>query len=146
MTSSREKGGANRFVVHPNVETHFSWLRTRMSTERTLTSRLRTAVALIGFTIVQFFERFNKTEGVTPVAYRAAPRYLGLMLIGTHRRWQSQFSYSSSGFSRSSRRSCVSSGVGGTTSCLREARICIERMSHRSAWGGSDGRDRDAGW
>lgn len=82
--SSRAKGGASRFIVHPTVETHFSWLRTRMSTERTLMSWLRTATALIGFgfTIVQFFERFGKTEGVTPAVYPAAPRYLGLMLIG----------------------------------------------------------------
>jgi putative membrane protein len=31
-----------------NRETHFSWLRTRMSAERTLMSAIRTAAALIG--------------------------------------------------------------------------------------------------
>lgn len=78
------EGGAGRFVVHPNVETHFSWLRTRMSAERTLMSWVRTATALIGFgfTIVQFFERFNKMEGVAPAVRPEAPRYLGLALIG----------------------------------------------------------------
>jgi putative membrane protein len=66
------------------VETHCSRLRTRVSIERTLLSWLRTAAALIGFgfAIVQFFERFNKMEGVTGAAYPAAPRHLGLMLIG----------------------------------------------------------------
>ena len=55
-----------------------------MSTERTLTSWVRTATALIGFgfTIVQFFERFNKMEGVTPATHPGAPYHLGLALIG----------------------------------------------------------------
>ena len=62
--NNQTKDDANRFVVHPNVETHFSWLRTRLSIERTLMSWVRTATALIGFgfTIVQFFERFNKSQ------------------------------------------------------------------------------------
>jgi inner membrane protein YidH len=82
--SGQTNGGADRFVVRPNVETHFSWLRTPMSTERTLMSWVRTATALIGFgfTIVQFFERFNKMEGITPAAHPGAPHYLGLALIG----------------------------------------------------------------
>jgi putative membrane protein len=84
MTDNRTKDDANRFIVHPNVETHFSWLRTRLSAERTLMSWVRTAVSLIGFgfTIVQFFERFGKMEGIAPAAQPNAPRYLGLMLIG----------------------------------------------------------------
>ncbi len=47
-------------------DTHFSWLRTWMSLERTPTSWVRTATALIGFgfTIFQFFERFNQMAGV----------------------------------------------------------------------------------
>ena len=74
----------NRFEVRPTLDTHFSWLRTRMSAERTLMSWIRTAAALIGFgfTIVQFFERFNKMEGVASAHHPPAPRYLGLMLIG----------------------------------------------------------------
>ena len=74
----------SRFEVRLTAESHFSWLRTRMSTERTLMSWIRTATALIGFgfTIVQFFERFNKMEGVSPTHHPQAPRYLGLMLIG----------------------------------------------------------------
>jgi putative membrane protein len=48
-------------------------------------SWVRTATALIGFgfTIVQFFERFNKMEGVAPAIRPEAPRYLSLALIGT---------------------------------------------------------------
>ena len=82
--NNRTKDDVNRFAVRPTVDTHFSWLRTRMSTERTLMSWVRTATALIGFgfTIVQFFERFGKMEGIAPAAYPRAPRYLGLMLIG----------------------------------------------------------------
>lgn len=60
MMNSQAKNDAHRFEVHPHVETHFSWLRTRLSTERTLMSWVRTATALIGFgfTIVQFFFSF----------------------------------------------------------------------------------------
>jgi putative membrane protein len=41
-------------------------------------------VALIGFgfTIVQFFQRLNQTEGVAPAVRPQAPRHLGLALIG----------------------------------------------------------------
>ena len=47
-----------RFIVKPGPETHFSWLRTRMSAERTLMSWVRTAISLIGFgfTIFQFLD------------------------------------------------------------------------------------------
>ena len=77
-----EKTG--RFEVRPTAESHFSWLRTRMSTERTIMSWIRTATALIGFgfTIVQFLEHLNHMEGVAPAHHPQAPRYLGLMLIG----------------------------------------------------------------
>ena len=39
----------SRFQVEPNVQTHFAWLRTRLSAERTLMSWVRTGAALIGF-------------------------------------------------------------------------------------------------
>jgi putative membrane protein len=66
-----------RLEVQPTAETHFSWLRTRLSTERTLMSCVRTATALIGFgfTIFQFFESLHPVRS-------QAPRYLGLALIG----------------------------------------------------------------
>ena len=74
---------AGRFEVKVTAESHFSWLRTRLSVERTLMSWVRTAVSLIGFgfTIVQFFDRMQQLPGVTPPRFPDAPRYLGLALI-----------------------------------------------------------------
>ena len=73
-----------RFQVKATAESHFSWVRTRLSVERTLMSWVRTSVALIGFgfTIVQFFERLPRMTGVAPPLLPEAPRYLGLALIG----------------------------------------------------------------
>ena len=73
-----------RFEVRVTSDSHFAWLRTRLSVERTLMSWLRTSVSLIGFgfTIVQFFERLPRMSGVTPPVFPEAPRYLGLSLIG----------------------------------------------------------------
>jgi len=67
-----------------SVESHFSWLRTRMSTERTLMSWVRTATALIGFgfTIAQFFAKLNQTPGVAPPWIPGTPRILGITLVG----------------------------------------------------------------
>ena len=64
----------SRFPIEPNVQTHFAWLRTRMSAERTLMSWVRTGAALIGFGFTM--------EGVAPAMRPGAPRYLGLALIG----------------------------------------------------------------
>jgi putative membrane protein len=46
-------------------------------------SWVRTGVSLIGFgfTIVQFFERFQGFDNVKAAHYAGAPRYLGMMLI-----------------------------------------------------------------
>jgi putative membrane protein len=75
---------AARFEVRVTSDSHFGWLRTRLSFERTLLAWLRTAAALIGFgfTIVQFFERFSEMQGVDEALRPQAPRYLGLALIG----------------------------------------------------------------
>jgi len=74
---------AGRFEVRATADSHFSWIRTRLSVEQTLMSWVRTAVSLIGFgfAIVQFFERLQHTPGVTPARFPDAPRYLGLALI-----------------------------------------------------------------
>jgi putative membrane protein len=71
-------------VVKPKTETHFSWMRTRMSVERTLMSWVRTATALIGFgfTIFQFFEKMAQMEGVAAARHPRASRLLALSLIG----------------------------------------------------------------
>ena len=72
-----------RFEVRPTASDHFSWLRTRLSVERTMMSWVRTATALIGFgfTIVQFFARVQDMPGAAPPYFPHAPRYLGLSLI-----------------------------------------------------------------
>jgi putative membrane protein len=72
-----------RFEIKPTASDHFSWLRTRLSVERTMMSWVRTATALIGFgfTIVQFFARMQESPGVAPAVFPYAPRYLGLSLI-----------------------------------------------------------------
>ncbi len=76
--------GEPRFEVKVTAESHFSWLRTRMSTERTLMSWVRTGTALIGFgfTIFQVAARLHSSTTVAPALLPEAPRYLGLALIG----------------------------------------------------------------
>jgi putative membrane protein len=75
--------GSERFDVPVTAASHFAWVRTRLSVERTLMSWVRTAAALIGFgfTIVQFFERLHTMDNVAPAARPQMPRYLGLALI-----------------------------------------------------------------
>ena len=74
-----------RVEVKVKPESHFAWLRTRLSLERTLMSWVRTATALIGFgfTIVQFFDRFSQMGDVKAALTPELPRYLGLALIAT---------------------------------------------------------------
>jgi len=45
---------------------------------------VRTGIGLVGFgfTIVQFFERFGRMDGVAPARSPFAARYVGLVLIG----------------------------------------------------------------
>ena len=85
MPDDKPKEETSRFEVKGDVPTHFAWLRTRMSIERTLMSWVRTATGLIGFgfTIFQFLHRFNETPGIKPAAHPWAPWVLGLGLIGT---------------------------------------------------------------
>jgi len=85
MADSEQRNEKPRFEVRTTAESHFSWLRTRMSVERTLMSWVRTATALIGFgfTIFQFLSRFNQTAGVAPASHPEAPWFLSLGLIGT---------------------------------------------------------------
>jgi putative membrane protein len=70
-------------VMHQR-DTHFSWLRTRMSVERTLMSWVRTSTALIGFgfTIFQFFERFNQMPDVAAARSPGTARAIALGLVG----------------------------------------------------------------
>jgi putative membrane protein len=83
VSATDNAGPQGRFIVKTTSDSHFSWLRTRLSVERTLMAWMRTAVSLIGFgfTIVQFFERMNEFTGVSAAQFSQAPRYLGLALI-----------------------------------------------------------------
>ena len=80
---SEPPSSASRFEVRATADSHFGWLRTRLSIERTMMSWIRTAVSLIGFgfAIVQFFERLQQMQGVRDASYPRAPQYLGLALI-----------------------------------------------------------------
>ncbi|PSB22792.1 DUF202 domain-containing protein [filamentous cyanobacterium CCP2] len=75
--------------VKPSIldkrESHFSWLRTRLSTERTLMSWVRTGTAMIGFgfTIFQFFEGLNSDQEVDPALVDINwSRTVSLALVG----------------------------------------------------------------
>src|SRR3954469_23060376 len=83
MANSSTDTIPGRFEVKATASDHFSWLRTRLSVERTMMSWVRRATALIGFgfTIVQFFNRMQQIPGVAPAYFPEAPRYLGLSLI-----------------------------------------------------------------
>ena len=74
---------AGRFEVRVTADSHFSWIRTRLSLERTMMSWQRTAVALIGFgfAIVQYLEHLGQASGARAAYLPEAPRYLGLSLI-----------------------------------------------------------------
>ena len=83
MTDSHTVPSAGRFEVRVTADSHFAWIRTRLSLERTIMSWLRTAVALIGFgfAIVQYLEHLEQTPGAHAAYLPHAPRYLGLALI-----------------------------------------------------------------
>ena len=83
MAESLTKVRAERFEVRATADSHFGWIRTRLSVERTMMSWLRTATALIGFgfAIVQYLNHLEKIPGARPAFFPTAPEYLGLALI-----------------------------------------------------------------
>jgi len=62
------------------TQSHYSWIRTRLSIERTFMSWIRTATSLIGFgfTIFQFLDKLGRAD-LNP----NAPRNFGLAFIAT---------------------------------------------------------------
>jgi putative membrane protein len=84
MSDSYTTPSVGRFEVRTTSDSHFGWIRTRLSVERTMMSWLRTATALIGFgfAIVQFFERLQQSSEARSAYLPNAPIYLGLALIG----------------------------------------------------------------
>jgi putative membrane protein len=83
MIDSHNNSSVGRFEVKTTSDSHFGWIRTRLSLERTMMAWLRTATALIGFgfAIVQFFERLQTTPQAHCAYLPDAPIYLGLGLI-----------------------------------------------------------------
>ncbi|MCP3465632.1 MULTISPECIES: YidH family protein [unclassified Bradyrhizobium] len=83
MADTVPTADADRFTVKVTSDSHFGWLRTRLSVERTMMSWLRTATALIGFgfAIVQYFNHLQQLPGARPAYLPTAPEYLGLGLI-----------------------------------------------------------------
>jgi putative membrane protein len=83
MADPHTATSAGRFEVRVTADSHFAWLRTRLSLERTMMSWVRTAVALIGFgfAIVQYLAHLEETPGARAAYLPHAPRYLGLALI-----------------------------------------------------------------
>jgi putative membrane protein len=84
MTDSHT-ASAGRFEVRVTADSHFAWIRTRLSLERTMMSWLRTATALIGFgfAIVQYLRHLQQIPGIRPAYLPDAPEYLGLALIAS---------------------------------------------------------------
>lgn len=74
---------AARFEVRATADSHFGWIRTRLSVERTMMSWQRTATALIGFgfAIVQYLEHLQQLPGARSAYLPDAPQFLGLALI-----------------------------------------------------------------
>jgi inner membrane protein YidH len=83
MAAFVTSSGADRFEVRVTADSHFGWVRTRLSVERTLMSWMRTATALIGFgfAIFQYLDRLDLAPGTKSPYLPHAPAYLGLALI-----------------------------------------------------------------
>lgn len=76
------------------TQTHFSWLRTRLSVERTFMSWTRTATSLIGFgfTIYQFLPKLEGGDRRPEAARNFGLAFIATgvlaMLLGIGQRWQ----------------------------------------------------------
>src|SRR5262245_41270441 len=83
MADSPTAASAGRFEVRATADSHFGWLRTRLSVERTMMSWQRTGTALIGFgfAIVQYLYHLEQAPGARKAYLPDAPQYIGLALI-----------------------------------------------------------------
>jgi putative membrane protein len=73
-----------RFEVRVTADSHFGWIRTRLSLECTMMSWVRTATALIGFgfAIIQYLDGLQELPNARRAYLPNAPEGLGLALIG----------------------------------------------------------------
>src|ERR1700746_1687792 len=83
MSDSRTIQNPARCEEKATADSHFGWIRPRLSVERTMMSWQRTAVALIGFgfAIVQYLNHLQQVPEARPAYLPTAPEYLGLALI-----------------------------------------------------------------
>jgi putative membrane protein len=83
MAETQSAADADRFEVRVTADSHFGWIRTRLSLERTMMAWVRTATALIGFgfAIVQYLDRLQQLPDTRPAYLPNAPQCLGLALI-----------------------------------------------------------------
>jgi putative membrane protein len=83
MSDPVSAADTDRFPVKVTADSHFGWIRTRLSLERTMMSWLRTATALIGFgfAIVQYLNHLEQVPQARSAYLPTAPEYLGLALI-----------------------------------------------------------------
>jgi len=74
MSDTHTASSGGRFEVRTTSDSHFGWLRSRLSVERTMMSWQRTAVALIGlgFAIVQYLNHLQQVPGARPAYLRTA--------------------------------------------------------------------------
>ena len=81
MSDTHTASSGGRFEVRTTSDSHFGWLRSRLSVERSMMSWQRTAVALIGFgfAIVLYFNHLQQLPGTQP-AY--LPTALALISCG----------------------------------------------------------------
>jgi putative membrane protein len=83
MSDPVSTADADRFPVKVTADSHFGWIRTRLSLERTMMSWLRTATALIGFgfAIVQYLNHLQQVPQARSAYLPTAPEFPGLALI-----------------------------------------------------------------
>jgi uncharacterized membrane protein YidH (DUF202 family) len=84
MTEQPSDVTRTRFVVDATANSRLAWFRAWTMLERTTSTWVLTAIALIGFgfTIVLLFDELGRFTGVEPPLAPLAPFHFGLAFIG----------------------------------------------------------------